>query len=79
MRSLSALLSLIDSGCRGFDKPLSQVLPRGLDYFYQDPAKKATVPREANIVMSESSGPELILDMLARRMNAPPSAAPRAA
>jgi hypothetical protein len=53
--------------------------PEGWIIFIKDPAKKATVPREANIVVSESSGPELILDMLTRRMNTPPSAPPRAA
>jgi hypothetical protein len=46
MRSFSALLSLIDSGCRGFDKPLSQVLPRGLDYFYQRPRQESDLVRK---------------------------------
>lgn len=53
--------------------------PEGWIIFIKDPAKKARVPREADIVVSESSGPELILDLLTRRMNAPPSAPPRAA
>ena len=53
--------------------------PEGWIIFIKDPAKKATVPREVDIVVSESSGPELILDLLTRRMNTPPSAPPRAA
>jgi hypothetical protein len=53
--------------------------PKGWIIFIKDPAKKATVPREVDIVVSESSGPELILDLLTRRMNAPASAPPRAA
>ena len=53
--------------------------PEGWIIFIKDPANKARVPREADIVVSESSGPELILDFLTRRMNAPPSAPPRAA
>jgi hypothetical protein len=53
--------------------------PEGWIIFIKDAAKKASIPREADIVVSESSGPELILNLLTRRMNAPPSAPPRAA